>query len=77
MENRDTNPLPYHISVEWADLEALDLSLLNKPNGKKVLAEQVLRFINKNGMYRMIKRCNYHTWIFVPDIPRVPRTVQY
>jgi hypothetical protein len=36
--------------VEWADLEALDISKLNQPGGKQELAAQVLRFIDKNGM---------------------------
>lgn len=35
--------------VEYADLEALDISKLDQPGGKQALAEQVLSFINKNG----------------------------
>lgn len=35
--------------VEYADLEALDISKLDQPGGKQVLAAQVLSFINKNG----------------------------
>lgn len=35
--------------VEYADLEALDISKLDQPGGKQILAEQVLSFINKNG----------------------------
>jgi hypothetical protein len=35
--------------VDWADLEALDISLLDQPGGKQALADTVLRFINKNG----------------------------
>jgi len=37
--------------VEWADLEALDISKLNQPGGKQELAVQILRFIDKNGVY--------------------------
>lgn len=36
-------------TVDYADLEALDLSKLDQPGGKQALAEQVLSFINKNG----------------------------
>lgn len=35
--------------VEYAELEALDISKLDQPGGKQALAEQVLKFINKNG----------------------------
>lgn len=35
--------------VEYADLEALDISKWNQPGGKQELSEQVLGFINKNG----------------------------
>lgn len=35
--------------VDWADLEGLDISLLDQPGGIEVLAEQVLKFINTNG----------------------------
>lgn len=35
--------------MDYADLEALDISRLNQPGGKQALAEQVLGFINKNG----------------------------
>lgn len=35
--------------MDWADLEALDISKINDPNGIQELAEQVLGFINKNG----------------------------
>ena len=35
--------------VEYADLEALDISKLDQPGGKQALAEQLLSFINKNG----------------------------
>ncbi|KAL2815213.1 hypothetical protein BDW59DRAFT_176219 [Aspergillus cavernicola] len=38
-------------SLDWADLEALDLSLLSQPGGTQALAEQVLSFINKNGFF--------------------------
>lgn len=38
------------IIVGWAELEALDISLLDTPGGKEILADQVLRFINKNGI---------------------------
>ncbi|GME45916.1 Flavonol synthase protein [Neofusicoccum parvum] len=37
--------------LDWADLEALDISKLDHPGGKKELAEQVLSFINKNGFF--------------------------
>lgn len=36
--------------MDYADVEALDLSKLDQPGGKQALAEQVLGFINKNGM---------------------------
>jgi len=38
--------------VEWADLEALDISKLEQPGGKQELASQVLSFIDKNGNYQ-------------------------
>ncbi|KAL2836853.1 hypothetical protein BJX68DRAFT_273333 [Aspergillus pseudodeflectus] len=38
-------------NLDWASLEALDLSLLSQPGGKQSLAEQVLSFINKNGFF--------------------------
>ncbi|KKY22347.1 putative gibberellin 20 [Diplodia seriata] len=37
--------------MDWADLEALDISKIDDPAGLKELAEQVLRFINKNGFF--------------------------
>jgi hypothetical protein len=36
--------------VEYADLDALDISRLNDPQGKQELASQVLSFVNKNGI---------------------------
>lgn len=36
-------------AVDYADLEALDISKLDEPGGKEALAKQVLSFINKNG----------------------------
>lgn len=36
-------------TVEYADLEALNISKLDQPGGKESLANQVLHFINKNG----------------------------
>lgn len=36
--------------MEYADLEALDISKLDQPGGKQALAEQVLSFIHKNGL---------------------------
>ncbi|KAF4119888.1 2OG-Fe(II) oxygenase family, partial [Geosmithia morbida] len=36
------------VPVEYADLEALDISRLNEPGGKEALAAQVLSFINRN-----------------------------
>ncbi|KAI9744821.1 MAG: hypothetical protein M1818_001746 [Claussenomyces sp. TS43310] len=35
----------------WADLEALDISELDKPGGKEALSAQVLKFIDKNGFF--------------------------
>ncbi|KAJ9301231.1 hypothetical protein DTO271G3_1366 [Paecilomyces variotii] len=35
--------------LDWAELEALDICLLDKAGGKEALAKQVLTFINKNG----------------------------
>ncbi|KAL4884935.1 hypothetical protein BJY04DRAFT_214819 [Aspergillus karnatakaensis] len=37
--------------LDWASLEALDLSLLEKPGGIQTLADQVLSFINRNGFF--------------------------
>ncbi|KAH8690693.1 putative 1-aminocyclopropane-1-carboxylate oxidase [Talaromyces proteolyticus] len=37
--------------LDWAELEALDISLLDQPGGKQALANQVLSFINKNGFF--------------------------
>ncbi|TVY47400.1 UPF0676 protein [Lachnellula occidentalis] len=37
--------------LEWADLEALDISRLEQPGGKEALATQVLNFIDKNGFF--------------------------
>ncbi|KAL1962661.1 hypothetical protein VTN77DRAFT_9295 [Rasamsonia byssochlamydoides] len=37
--------------LDWAELEALDISRLDEPGGKEALAEQVLRFINENGFF--------------------------
>lgn len=37
------------VTVDWAELEALDISQLDQPGGKEALAAQVLRFINKKG----------------------------
>ena len=38
------------LPVDWADLEGLDISLLDQAGGIEVLAEQALKFINTNGM---------------------------
>ncbi|KAF3403330.1 hypothetical protein DPV78_004783 [Talaromyces pinophilus] len=38
-------------SVDWADLEGLDISLLDQPGGIEFLAGQVLKFINTNGFF--------------------------
>ncbi|VUC32954.1 unnamed protein product [Clonostachys rosea] len=38
-------------NLNFAELEALDLSKLNQPGGKQQLAEQVLGFISKNGFF--------------------------
>ncbi|CAC9890721.1 unnamed protein product [Aureobasidium pullulans] len=35
-------------TLEYADLDALDISRLNDPQGKQELASQVLSFVNKN-----------------------------
>lgn len=35
--------------MDYAELEALNISLLDQPGGKRELAQQLLRFINKNG----------------------------
>jgi hypothetical protein len=48
-------------TVDWASLEALDLSLLSQAGGKQTLAEQVRTFINKNGNSPSIPRSTYHT----------------
>jgi hypothetical protein len=45
--------------VDWAELEALDISLLEQPGGKQALASQVLNFINNNGNYCMNYIGNY------------------
>ncbi|PSR94354.1 putative 1-aminocyclopropane-1-carboxylate oxidase [Coniella lustricola] len=37
--------------LDYADLEALDISKLNQEGGKEELAKQVLGFINKNGFF--------------------------
>ncbi|PSS14883.1 hypothetical protein M430DRAFT_51540 [Amorphotheca resinae ATCC 22711] len=37
--------------LEWASLEALDISRLDQPGGKEELAAQVLSFIDKNGFF--------------------------
>jgi hypothetical protein len=47
IEKGKTNPV---LSVDWANLEGLDISLLGQPGGIGILAEQVLKFINTNGM---------------------------
>jgi hypothetical protein len=36
--------------VEYADLAYLDISKLDQPGGKEALAQQVLSFINTNGI---------------------------
>ncbi|KAH8889072.1 putative 1-aminocyclopropane-1-carboxylate oxidase [Thozetella sp. PMI_491] len=38
-------------TLEYADIEALDISKLNQPGGKDDLARQVLSFIDKNGFF--------------------------
>ncbi|KAL4805419.1 hypothetical protein BDV18DRAFT_161075 [Aspergillus unguis] len=38
-------------NLNWANLEALDLSLLSQPGGKETLAKQVLSFINEHGFF--------------------------
>ncbi|KAI9926197.1 hypothetical protein ASPWEDRAFT_185883 [Aspergillus wentii DTO 134E9] len=40
--------------LDWIELEALDISLLDHLDGKDVLAKQVLRFINKNGFFHVV-----------------------
>ncbi|KAI1205558.1 putative 1-aminocyclopropane-1-carboxylate oxidase [Annulohypoxylon truncatum] len=40
--------------LEYAELEALDISKLDQPGGKQALAEQVLKFINKNGFFYVV-----------------------
>lgn len=42
-------------TVDYADLEALDISKLNQAGGRQALAEQVLGFINKNGNHLLYK----------------------
>ncbi|KAK7749693.1 putative flavonol synthase [Cytospora paraplurivora] len=42
------------VTVEYAGLEALDISKLNQSGGKQALAEQVLGFINKNGFFYVV-----------------------
>lgn len=37
--------------LDYADLEALDISQLSEPGGKEKLAAQVLNFIDKNGFF--------------------------
>ncbi|CZR55484.1 related to iron/ascorbate family oxidoreductases [Phialocephala subalpina] len=37
--------------LEWADLEALDISKLSQPGGIEELSSQVLNFIDKNGFF--------------------------
>lgn len=44
-------------AVEYADLEALDISKLDQPGGKEALAAQVLGFINKNGQHEHFFPC--------------------
>ncbi|TIA00806.1 hypothetical protein D6C82_04306 [Aureobasidium pullulans] len=39
------------MAMEYADLDALDISRLNDPQGKQELASQVLSFVNKNGFF--------------------------
>ena len=34
--------------MEWADLEALDISKFDQPGGRRALASQVLSFTDKN-----------------------------
>lgn len=41
----DTNRI-----VDYVDLEALDISKLDEPGGKQALVDQLLSFINKNGI---------------------------
>lgn len=55
---KDTPTLPEYVypeetsaELEYADLEALDISKLDQPGGKEALAAQVLGFINKNGFF--------------------------
>ncbi|KAI2627045.1 putative 1-aminocyclopropane-1-carboxylate oxidase [Hypomontagnella submonticulosa] len=53
-------PLPYEYpsetkeQLEYAELEALDISKLNQEGGKQALAKQVLKFINKNGFFYVV-----------------------
>ncbi|THV74728.1 putative 1-aminocyclopropane-1-carboxylate oxidase [Aureobasidium pullulans] len=44
-------PLGTEHQLEYADLDALDISRLNDPQGKQELASQVLSFVNKNGFF--------------------------
>ncbi|ROW02749.1 hypothetical protein VSDG_01709 [Cytospora chrysosperma] len=41
-------------ALEYADLEALDISKLSQPGGKQTLAKQVVSFINKNGFFYVV-----------------------
>ncbi|KAL3417363.1 flavonol synthase [Phlyctema vagabunda] len=54
----DLHSLPDYIyppqtkeKLEWADLEFLDISMLDQPGGKQQLASQVLNFIDNNGFF--------------------------
>ncbi|KAF4624224.1 hypothetical protein G7Y89_g13949 [Cudoniella acicularis] len=44
-------PKQTEAQLDWANLEALDISKLDQPGGKKALATQVLNFIDKNGFF--------------------------
>lgn len=41
--------------MDWVELEALDISQLDVPGGKEVLATQVLNFINTNGPSQILR----------------------
>ncbi|KAH9904412.1 putative 1-aminocyclopropane-1-carboxylate oxidase [Xylariomycetidae sp. FL2044] len=41
-------------TLEYAELEALDISKLDQPGGKDLLAQQVLGFINKKGFFYVV-----------------------
>lgn len=43
------------LSVDWADLEGLDISLLDQTGGIEALAEQILKFINTKGINFYLK----------------------